>query len=57
MEKTITVKREWLEAVASLVEACATLVAEKVGLHGQPPEEILLNVSRAVKETVRIHTQ
>jgi len=56
-EKTITVKREWLEAVATLTASCAALLEKGQGTPGQPLNEILRNLSRAVKETIRIHTQ
>jgi len=56
-EKTITVRLDWLKAVANLIESCVTLITEGANLGGQPPEEILSNTAKAVKETIRIHTQ
>lgn len=48
--KTIKVRPEFLEAIASLIESATHLLKEGLDLAGQPPDEILLNLAEQLKE-------
>ena len=51
--KTIRVRREYLEAVASLIESATHLQKEGLDLAGQPPDEILMDLAKELKEFVK----
>jgi len=48
--KTIRVRPEYLEAVASLIESATHLLKEGLDLAGQPPDEILMDLAKKLKQ-------
>ncbi len=48
--KPIRVQPEYLEALASLIEASTHLLKEGLDLAGQPPDQILQDLAKELRE-------